>query len=62
MLETITIGCPYCGEQVSVVCDCSVDEQEYIEDCFVCCRPMVLRVSVDNTGWPSVIAQPEDDA
>ena len=37
------ILCPYCGEKVGIVVDVSVAEQEYFEDCFVCCRPMLIR-------------------
>lgn len=25
-------------------------EQEYVEDCPVCCRPNVIRVEIDETG------------
>ena len=40
------IQCPYCGEQLEVVIDWSVARQEYIEDCQICCKPMVLTVNV----------------
>ena len=36
------ILCPYCGETINIVLDISVDEQEYIEDCFVCCQPILI--------------------
>ncbi len=42
MLDTHSTSCPYCGEPIELVVDASVDEQEYIEDCQVCCRPMVV--------------------
>lgn len=45
--QTIEIECPYCGETISVVVDCSIEFQDYIEDCSVCCRPVSLAVSVD---------------
>jgi len=35
------IGCPYCGENITIIVDESVPEQTYIEDCEVCCRPIV---------------------
>ena len=35
--------CPCCGADISVVLDLSVDEQETMEDCEVCCRP--IRIS-----------------
>lgn len=36
------IHCPYCGEAIDILLDLSVDEQELIEDCQVCCQPMSL--------------------
>jgi len=27
------VQCPYCGEQIEVLIDCSVSHQSYIEDC-----------------------------
>lgn len=38
--------CPYCGESIELLIDCSVEEQEYIEDCFVCCRPIIVSAFV----------------
>lgn len=34
--------CPYCCGQISVMLDPSVDEQEYIEDCEICCNPIEI--------------------
>lgn len=39
-------SCPYCGERFELIVDPSVDDQSYIEDCFVCCRPIVFTVTV----------------
>jgi hypothetical protein len=44
------IYCPYCGESQTVLLDTSEEEQTYIEDCQVCCRPIDFIVSVDNQG------------
>ena len=55
------IHCPYCGEPISVVVDHSIGEQEYIEDCQVCCRPLVLSISIDEDGEASVIARYENE-
>ncbi|MDZ7683977.1 MAG: CPXCG motif-containing cysteine-rich protein [Gammaproteobacteria bacterium] len=46
MLETLKAQCPCCGEPIWLVVDTSLDVQEYIEDCEVCCRPMVVCVNV----------------
>ncbi len=53
--------CPYCGEPIELLIDCSVPFQEYIEDCEVCCRPMVLAVTVGDDEDISVEARAEDD-
>ncbi|MBO1519437.1 CPXCG motif-containing cysteine-rich protein [Oceanisphaera pacifica] len=37
-----TIQCPYCAEHISVTLDASAGDQDYIEDCSVCCHPMHL--------------------
>ncbi len=39
--------CPFCGEPVTVLLDLSVEEQSFIEDCEVCCRPMNVAYSVE---------------
>lgn len=43
-LAETKVNCPYCGELIHVLLDSSVDYQEYIEDCQVCCRPIEFRV------------------
>ena len=45
-LQEHWINCPYCGEAISVLIDCSVAEQDYIEDCQVCCRPINFEVYI----------------
>ncbi len=55
------ISCPYCGEGISILVDDSLSEQSYVEDCQVCCRPIVLNVSVDPEGDVSVTARSENE-
>jgi hypothetical protein len=55
------IHCPYCGELISVLIDCSVDEQEYIEDCQVCCRPIIFKVQSMGDGDPLVTVLDENE-
>lgn len=38
------VVCPFCGEAFTVLVDCSVDQQSYVEDCFVCCHPIQFEV------------------
>ena len=40
--------CPYCWEQISMVLDLTATEQEYVEDCEVCCNPIALRFTARN--------------
>ena len=63
MYETVTVttSCPSCGEVIELVVDTSIPNQEYTEDCPVCCRPMVLRVEVGTDGMPAVDARREDE-
>jgi hypothetical protein len=55
MLNEVTVSCPYCGEQFVTLVDTSVEQQEYIEDCQICCNPIVFEVSLDTmSGEPTV--------
>ena len=42
--------CPHCGQSISVLLDLSVPDQEYIEDCEVCCRPIEIKYQVGEDG------------
>ena len=55
------LSCPYCGEPISVLIDDSVAEQNYVEDCQVCCRPIMLDVLVDMDGDVVVTARSENE-
>jgi hypothetical protein len=60
-LESVHVGCPCCGELIELIVDCSAGDQEYIEDCEVCCNPMALFLTLDEDGKPTVEARPQDD-
>lgn len=62
MLAPCLIDCPYCGEQIEILVDASIPEQQYIEDCQVCCRPITLTVSIGPDDEPRVRARGEDEA
>jgi len=49
LIEKI-ISCPYCGESITVLIDDSVAQQEYYEDCSVCCRPIRLQQTITFEG------------
>ena len=48
MLQPITLHCPYCGEAFETQADTSAGSQRYVEDCAVCCRPIEVRLHVDD--------------
>ena len=60
-MDAQSIHCPYCGEPLEIAIDWSVREQEYVEDCQVCCQPMVLRVTLDDTDGALVAVRAESD-
>lgn len=37
--------CPYCWETISMLLEPFEEDQSYIEDCEVCCRPIQLNVT-----------------
>jgi transcription elongation factor Elf1 len=53
--------CPYCGEAISSVLDLSIDEQHYVEDCEVCCRPIEITYSVLDGEISDFAAARSDD-
>ena len=57
----VEIYCPYCGEPVELLVDCSAGPQDYVEDCQVCCRPMEVRVAIESDGTPAVRVRREDE-
>lgn len=61
-LQQTKVGCPYCGESIEVLLDASDADQQYIEDCQVCCRPIVFNVSLDVDDQLYVFVRSEDDA
>ena len=60
-LQETSIACPYCGEHISVLIDAQEDGGEYIEDCQVCCRPIVIHISARPDGGLDVGVRTEDD-
>ena len=55
------VQCPYCWEHFILLVDASVDHQQYIEDCEVCCRPIDFTVEVDEQEQVLVSARLLDE-
>jgi transposase-like protein len=55
-----SVTCPYCGEENFIALDPgSGDQQDYVEDCQVCCQPWRVRVRYDAQGGASVRVERE---
>lgn len=48
--EEVTITCPYCSASVSLLVDCTGGSQTYVEDCSVCCQPIVVAITLTVDG------------
>lgn len=56
-----SVRCPYCGEFNEISLDPgSGSEQEYVEDCQVCCRPWRVTVRYTPDGAAEVSVEVED--
>jgi len=60
-LQEIATSCPYCGEMITLLVDASVAQQQYIEDCQVCCRPMEIRMNVSADGSCHIEVRDENE-
>ena len=57
-----TYVCASCGETIETALDrSSGEEQEYVEDCPVCCRPWTVHAVEDEPGDGRVLAPGEQD-
>ena len=45
LLDTVSVICPYCWQQIEIVIDLSDLPVELTEDCSVCCQPMLLNAA-----------------
>jgi len=61
MLDQRGIDCPYCGESIEVLIDESDAGTDYIEDCQVCCRPILFSVHEDFSGQLLVTVRSENE-
>ncbi|HET6883770.1 MAG TPA: CPXCG motif-containing cysteine-rich protein [Pirellulales bacterium] len=60
MQDEASYLCDSCGEQIVVPVDVSAGhEQEYVEDCPVCCCPNLIHVELGEDGAMRVWAERE---
>ena len=60
-MEELDIDCPYCGEIINIMLDDSAGEQEYYEDCSVCCRPILFILKFDELFDLTLIVKTDDE-
>lgn len=48
--EEYTVTCPHCYEPVTLLIDCTAGNQTYVEDCGVCCQPIVVAIELTPDG------------
>ncbi|MEO6097741.1 MAG: CPXCG motif-containing cysteine-rich protein [Fibrobacteria bacterium] len=54
--------CPYCGERQRMEIDLTENlPQEFISDCTVCCRPIVVSVTAGMRGEPAMKLRSEEE-
>ncbi|MEJ2416218.1 MAG: CPXCG motif-containing cysteine-rich protein [Exilibacterium sp.] len=46
ILDEEKIHCPYCGEPIVILIDKSIESQQYVEDCQVCCQPILIVLDI----------------
>ena len=54
-------NCPYCFQGISILVDPSVESQEYVEDCEVCCNPIDFNVKFFDNEIASFEARRMDE-
>lgn len=55
------VSCPYCGESILVTVDTSQGNQQYYEDCQVCCAPIVFDLFVHYDGGFTLKVKRDDE-
>jgi hypothetical protein len=58
--EAAEITCPHCWESLTIMLDLSVPEQDYIEDCQVCCQPIRIAYTCADGELLSISAEQSD--
>ena len=60
-MEEFAIECPHCGEMIDILVDDSVVEQEYYEDCSVCCCPILCKQTLGEQNKLQLIVKKDNE-
>lgn len=55
------IACPHCGHHFTINIDSSGGDQDYYDDCRVCCNPIHMRLHVDEAQRRIALYVDSDD-
>jgi transcription elongation factor Elf1 len=42
--------CPHCGEKISFLIDLTLEKQNYVEDCEICCNPIKVELKIEDNN------------
>ena len=59
--EEFSNFCPYCGSNITLLIDTSLNEHNYIEDCEVCCSPIMIYVELNDIDSPEITLLQENE-
>ena len=60
-LIAVSVQGPHCWEHFDALVDPSQGDQEYVEDCHVCCQPLLLTVALEDPESPQVTVRAENE-
>jgi hypothetical protein len=52
--DPVEVTCPWCGEPSTIAVDAGDGDEEFVQDCPVCCRPWQVRVRYRPDGSADV--------
>jgi uncharacterized Zn finger protein len=59
--DSVEVLCPYCGEPSAIAVGLEEEDEEFVQDCPVCCRPWKVRIKVRRDGSVDVSVAGEGD-
>ena len=61
MDDAVEVSCPYCGEPSTISVGLEEEDEEFVQDCPVCCRPWKVRIRIRRDGSADVTVAAEGE-